>query len=336
MRKDYFQYLLRVLTVCWLFALLSACDSSSAHNGLPATPTPYLHIRPYTVAGHADMVTAQAWSPNERFIASAGKDGVVIVWNALNGQTVSLYHSPSAVVTSLAWSPDSTRLVSGGSDGVAQTWDATTGSSVLSHHMAFGAVYAVAWSPNGQFIAAGAAVVDIWNARTGRLIRSLSSTNVFGPTDLQWSPDSQRLAVGLDNNLGAQIWSLTSSKMLLSYRPPSQLRTLAWSPDGQFIVSGDVNGTIQVWNARNGTRVTTYKGHTHGTGISRVCWMPDGQRIISSSRDGTVQIWRATTGQKLFTYRDPSGDIEAMAVSPDGSYIVTGGIDHKERVALLA
>lgn len=336
MRKNDVQYFLRVLSVCWLFALLSACDSPGANNGLPATPTPYLHIQPYTRASHTDMVTAQAWSPNERLIASAGKDGVVMVWNALNGQTVFTYHSPSAVVTSLAWSPDSTRLVSGGSDGVAQIWDASTGAHVLSHHMIFGAVYAVAWSPNGQFIAGGAAVVDIWNATTGALIHRLSSTNVFGPTDLQWSPDSQRLAVGLDNNLGAQIWSIASGKMLLSYRPPTQLRTLAWSPDGQLIASGDVNGTIQVWNAKSGKRVTTYMGHTRGTGISRVCWMPDGQRIISSSRDGTVQIWRASTGQKFFTYHDPSGDIEAMAVSPDGSYIVTGGIDHKERVALLA
>jgi WD40 repeat protein len=335
MRKDYSGYFLRALAVCWLLALLSACETG-ANNGLPATPTPSVHIRPYTLAGHADLVTAQAWSPNERFIASASKDGSVIVWNAANGQTLYTYHSPSSVVTSLAWSPDGRRIVSGGSDGVAQSWDATTGNHVLSHHMAFGAVYAVAWSSDGRAIAGGAAVVEIWNASNGKLIRTLSSTNVFGPSDLQWSPDSQRLAVGLDNNLGAQIWLLAGDKMLLSYRPPTQLRTLAWSPNGQTIASGDVSGTIQVWNARTGALMTTYRGHTRGTGISRVCWLPDGQRIISASRDGTVQIWNAASGKKLFTYRDPSGDIEAMAVSPDGSYIVTAGIDHKERVALLA
>lgn len=329
------RYLVQMLPVCWLVALLCACASPGANNGLPPTPTPYLHLRPLTFFGHADLVTAQAWSPNERMIASAGKDGTVIVWDTLTGHVIYTYHSPSSVITSLAWSPDGTRIVSGGSDGVAETWDARAGSNVQSHHMAFGAVYAVAWSPNGRFIAGGAAVVDIWNAATGVLLRSLSSTNVFGPTDLQWSPDSQNLAVGLDNNLGAQIWSIARGKMLLSYRPPTQLRTLAWSPDGQRIASGDVSGTIQVWNARTGAHVTTYKGHTRGTGISGVRWLPDGQRVVSASRDGTVQIWNATTGARLFTYRDPSGDIEAMAVSPDGSYIVTGGIDHKERIALL-
>lgn len=334
MRKDDPQNLLRALTVCWLMALLAACNSTGA-QGLLATPTPYVHIRPYTLADHADMITAQAWSPNERFIASSGKDGTVVVWNAVNGQMIYTYHSPSAVVSSLAWSPDSKRIVSGGSDGVAQSWDATTGAHVLSHHMAFGAIYAVAWSPDGHAIASGAAVVEVWNAASGQLMRSLSSTSVFGPTDLQWSPDSQRLAVGLDNNLGAQIWSMASGKLLASYRPPTQLRTLAWSPNGQRIASGDVSGTIQVWNAKTGARLRAYRGHTPGTGISRVGWLPDGERIVSASRDGTVHIWNATTGKQLFAYRDPSGDVEAMAVSPDGSYIVTGGIDRKERVTLL-
>lgn len=335
MRKHHAWRLLQALTVCSLLAFLVACESAGANNGLGATPTPYFSIKPYTLTGHAEMITTQAWSPNEKLIASASEDGTVVVWNAISGQALYTYHSPSSVVTSLAWSPDSNRIVSGGSDGVAQVWDATSGGNVLNHHMAFGAVYAVAWSPDGKFIASGAVSVEIWDAATGKLVRSLSSTSVFGPTDLQWSPDSKRLAVGLDGNLGAQIWSMTTGKMLLSYRPPTQLRTLAWSPNGQFIASGDVNGTIQVWNSKSGARVTTYKGHTQGTGISGVHWLPDGQRVVSGSRDGTVQIWNATTGKKLFTYKDPSGDVEAMAVSPDGSYVVTGGIDHKERVAKL-
>lgn len=335
MRNNYLRYFLQALTACTLFVLLVACDSTGANNGPRATPTPYFSIQPYTLTGHAEVITAQAWSPNERFIASSSEDGTVVVWNAVSGQTVYTYHSPSSVVTSLAWSPDSKRIVSGGSDGVAQVWDATSGSNVVNHRMTFGAVYAVGWSPDGKYIASGATVVEIWDAATGRLVRSLSKTSVFGPTDLQWSPDGKRLAVGLDNNLGAQIWSMTSGKMLLSYHPPTQLRTLAWSPNGQFIASGDVNGTVQVWNSQSGARVTTYKGHTQGTGISGVGWLPDGQRVVSGSRDGTVQIWNATTGKKLFTYTDPSGDVEAMAISPDGSYVVTGGIDHKERVAKL-
>lgn len=335
MRKNYARYLLQVLTVCSLFIFLAACDSAGTNNSPTATPTPYFSIKPYTLTGHTDMITAQAWSPNEKFIASAGEDGTVVVWDARSGQILYTYHSPSSVVTSLAWSPDSKRIVSGGSDGLAQTWDATTGGNVLNHHMAFGAIYAIAWSPDGKYIAGGAAVVEIWDAGTGKLVRSLSNTSVFGPTDLQWSPDSKRLAIGLDNNLGAQIWSMTTGKMLLSYHSPTQLHTLAWSPNGQFIASGDVNGIVQVWNAETGAHVTTYRGHTKGTGISGVCWLPDGQRVVSGSRDGTVQTWNATTGKKLFTYRDPSGDVEAMAVSPDGSYVVTGGIDHKERIAKL-
>jgi WD40 repeat protein len=69
------------------------------------------------------------------------------------------------------------------------------------------------------------------------------------------------------------------------------VRLVAWSPDGQRIASGSLDNTVQVWNASDGSRVFTYKGHSDD--VLSVAWSPDGQRIASGSSDKTVQVWQA-------------------------------------------
>src|SRR3989442_726994 len=90
-------------------------------------------------------------------------------------------------------------------------------------------------------------------------------------------------------------------RQLRSWRAGSgrELRTLkghgamvipvAFSWDGQRIVTGSVDKTAKVWEAASGRELLTLKGHS-GT-IECVAFSPDGRRIISGSQDETVKVW---------------------------------------------
>ena len=131
----------------------------------------------FTYQGHSDYISAVAWSPDGKRIASASGDHTVQVWDASDGSHVYNYRGHSSDVSTLAWSPNGKRIVSGSSDGTAQVWDALTGNNAYTYrghadyywgHLTSGAtVNAVAWSPDGKRIASGSNdnTVQIWQAK---------------------------------------------------------------------------------------------------------------------------------------------------------------------------
>ncbi len=124
-----------------------------------------------------------------------------------------------------------------------------------------------------------------------------------------------------------------SSEMVISNpgRWPATVKSVAFSPDGQHIVSGSTDRTIRVWNAMTGETAAgsfTLAGHTDYVFLESVTLSPDGQHIVSGSSDGTIRVWNAMTGETAagpFTVH--TGPVFSVAFLPDGQHIVSGSAD---------
>ena len=146
---------------------------------------------------------------------------------------------------------------------------------------------------------------------------------------IAWLVSSQSQHSSLEH--GQTPTSTSSPSPLYTYRGHSgAVLTVAWLPDGTRIASGSQDGTVQVWDAADGSHVFTYRGHSFG--VNAVAWSPDGTRIASGSQDSTVQVWDATDGSHVFTYRGHSTNVLAVAWSPDGTRIASGSGDTTVKV----
>ncbi|KAG8730385.1 hypothetical protein FRC10_002753 [Ceratobasidium sp. 414] len=107
---------------------------------------------------------------------------------------------------------------------------------------------------------------------------------------------------------------------------------VAYSPDGQHIVSGSYDKTIRIWDAQTGQPLgQPLQGHTWF--VTSVAYSPDGAYIASGSHDKTVRIWDAHTGQSICQpLRGHTWFITSVAYSPDGAYIVSGSDDKTIRM----
>jgi WD40 repeat protein len=108
--------------------------------------------------------------------------------------------------------------------------------------------------------------------------------------------------------------------------------SVAFSPDGQHIVSGSYDQTVQVWDAKTGKHVMKpFEGHTGQ--VWSVAFSPDGQQIVSGSYDHIVLVWSAKTGKHVIgPFEGHTGPVSSVAFSPDAQHIVSGSHDQTMRV----
>ncbi len=101
--------------------------------------------------------------------------------------------------------------------------------------------------------------------------------------------------------------------------------SVAYSPDGQRIVTGSFDRTARLWDAANGRELLVLQGHKHT--VRSAAYSPDGQRIVTGSLDCTAKVWEAVTGKELLTLKGHTKTVPSAAFSPDGQWIVTCSMD---------
>ncbi|KAH8810513.1 quinon protein alcohol dehydrogenase-like superfamily [Flagelloscypha sp. PMI_526] len=112
----------------------------------------------------------------------------------------------------------------------------------------------------------------------------------------------------------------------------SSVYSVAFSPDGQRIVSGSSDKTLRLWDATTGI-IIGEPLHGHSDSVRCVAFSPDGKRIVSGSMDKTLRIWDATTGAVIGEpLRGHSDSVRAVAFSPNGQHIVSGSWDKTLRL----
>jgi WD40 repeat protein len=95
-----------------------------------------------------------------------------------------------------------------------------------------------------------------------------------------------------DNTLPYQVAQMTISLEGLS--------TVAFSPNGKYVVSGSYDKTVRVWDVATGNEVTRM---THDGPVGSAAFSPDGKYVVSSSRDKIIRVWDIATGAWLRTMR---------------------------------
>ncbi|MBE8996897.1 NACHT domain-containing protein [Nostoc sp. LEGE 12447] len=101
--------------------------------------------------------------------------------------------------------------------------------------------------------------------------------------------------------------------------------SVAFSPNGKLLATGDTNGEIRLYEVANSQQLLTCKGHTGW--VWSVSFSPDGEILASGSNDQTIKLWDTSTGQCLKTFESHSGGVRSVTFSPDSQVLASGSDD---------
>jgi len=246
--------------------------------------------------GHQSYVTGAAvWG---RQLVTSGYDGRLIWWDLDQRQPVRTLAAHDRWIRKISVSSDGKRIASVADDMLCKVWDWESGNLIhtLSGHKLEtpqhfpSMLYAVTFSSNGQFLATGDRVghVVIWDVTSGKQISELEA-----PVMYTWDPKQRRHSIG-------------------------GIRSLAFSPDGQFVAAGGI-GTIgnidhldgpsrvEIFDWHSGKRVheisdTAFKGL-----VEQIAYPGSGNWFVFAGGDngGFLSFYDATTGKLVHQSKMP-------------------------------
>jgi cytochrome c len=277
------------------------------------------------LAGHGGPVRALAISPDGTTLISGSFDSSAIRWSVTREIAEQVLRFHEGAVNAVAILPDG-RVATAGEDTRVAVW--TPGrpapDTVLVGHS--GPVAGIAVAPDGASIATASwdRTVRLWPLTGGppRVFEG-HQQNVNA---VAFTPDGKTLvSAGYDATL--RLWPLSGSEAPRITTLPLAISAIAVAPDGE-IVAGSVDGQLHFLSLAGDERERI---EVSPTPITALALSRTGERLAAANIGGTVAI--VDRKQRLVTRKleGPAGPIWALAFSPDGTKLYTGGADRMIR-----
>ncbi|NUM35925.1 MAG: protein kinase [Candidatus Brocadiae bacterium] len=291
----------------------------------------------HILEGHKVDVTCIALIAGSPFLVSGSWDRTLRIWHLYSGKCISTLEGHTDLVNTIAVAPNGSFIVSGGDDPLVRIWtDLTTESCILLEEPKISYLLQSPRSRQANFEIQRK--VEKWIKQADEKLKEEKPQEALGIyRTVQQQQGFQSNPKVLDAIYKAasqgkfpkkdvrQIWKY---KVLEGHRGP--ITCLAISPSQESFVSGSKDGTLKIWNVKEGKCVATLEGHK--SEVSCVDISPNGRFVVSGGHDKMLRLWEWETGRCIYAMEGHDHWVEHVRITPDGREIISGSRDNNIRI----
>nr|XP_043628243.1 U5 small nuclear ribonucleoprotein 40 kDa protein [Erigeron canadensis] len=217
-----------------------------------------------------------------------------------------------------------------GPNGTQRTSCLLSPIMLLSGHQS--AVYTMKFNPAGTTIASGShdREIFLWHVTGECKNYMVLKGHKNAVLDLEWNSDgSQIISASSDKTLRA--WDVETGKQIKKMSEHSSFVN-SCSPSRRgppLVVSGSDDGTAKLWDLRQRGAIQTFPDKYQ---VTAVAFSDASDKIYSGGIDNVVKVWDIRRNEVTMTLEGHQNTITGMQLSPDGSYLLTNGMDCTLRI----
>ena len=278
--------------------------------------------------GHQKGVWRVSFSPNGQLLATGGDNGIVRLWN-LQGQQIAELPGHRNSIWGISFSPDGQRLATAGYDSTVSVWNLQTHQQIeeLRHESH---VWSVSFTPDGQQLATGdnQGTIRLWNLQSRQ-----PRTELRGHQGAVWSiafnRNSQGQAtsrvdmVSTGNDGTIRLWNLQDKYVAEFKEHKEKVRSIDFTPDGQYLATGDEKGFVRLWNLHDRRLAAKFGGKCDA--INSLSFSRTSQQLASGDEKGSVCLWNLQNRQLVARFKGYFYPITNLSFSPNGQQLAVAG-----------
>ena len=288
-------------------------DGELAVWSLTIGPHNELSLNTRTFA-HEGAAMAVAVSPDGSRVASSGGDKLVKLWSLSGLECLEVLEGHTRYVSTVAFSPSGRYLASGSNDKTVRVWllsdGETAGSGDLQEEL-----YTNNRSENYYQVQLAKSQQRRWQTLTGHKL-DINTCDVVGDS----------LATGA-NDSTIRLWRYEADQEEYTECEVSPLLghsysvySLRFSQDGDWLVSGSLDGCVKVWDVKTGRVLHSYR---HNIAFRSVVISQDKLLVAGGSDDNNVHVWNISSDTTT-ELRNHENTVFSVCFSPDSSLLVSG------------
>ncbi len=275
------------------------------------------------------------WSSQN--VLAVGLGSCVYLWSACTSKVTKLCDLAQSedIVTSVSWAQRGTHLAVGTSRGEVQLWDTIKCKKVRTMTGHSARVGTLAWT--GPTLASGSRdrLIFLRDVRVQSSFTDRLTAHKQEVCGLKWSFDEPSFLAsgGNDNQLHVVDSRNPGTPVHRFSDHTAAVKAIAWSPHQHGLLAsggGTADRCIRFWNTLSGSSLSCVDT---GSQVCNLAWSQNCNEIVSTHGYSLNQIvvWRYPSLSKVVTLTGHTYRVLYLAVSPDGSTIVTGAGDETLR-----